>query len=219
VSNYALSSGESFTFDFRTSRLTLLMDHLTQVREIQAILPGGRAAVCQYGLTITKDGQEKHHHVLAQVEVDPIGNNESFMFGLAGASAPDAIFNRDLPTMLAIMGSLKENAAVIAAQTRQQIDAQNQRFAAQQRAQKEVQAAYDDYNKSQARNSIIRSRSVDDFDEVLRGYRTVEDTSTGYKHTVDLGNVDHVVDSLNQYQPGRYKQIPLRDEADPLPSR
>jgi hypothetical protein len=116
-----------------------------------------------------------------------------------------------------MMSSLKENAAVIAQQTRQQIDAQNARFEAQQRAHREVQAAYDDYNKSQARNSIIRSRSNDDFDEVIRGYRTVEDTSTGNRSSVNLGNVDHVVDTLNQYEPGRYKQIPLRDEMNPLP--
>jgi hypothetical protein len=68
-----------------------------------------------------------------------------------------------------------------------------------------------------ARNSVIRSRSNDDFDEVIRGFRTVEDTNTGEKRSVDLGNVDQIVDNLNYYDPGRYKQIPLRDEADPLP--
>lgn len=198
----------------------LVMDDLAQVRQIPPVLPGGRAAVCQYGLTTVKDGQKTHHHVMAQVEVDPLpGANDSFMFGLAGASAPDDSFDRDLPTMLAIMGSVRENAAVIAAQTRQQIDGQNQRFAAQQKAHRELVAAYDDYNKAQARNSVVRSRSVDDFDEVIRGYRTVEDTGTGYRGSVDLGNVDHVVDALNQAQPGRYRQIPLRDEADPLPPR
>jgi hypothetical protein len=52
---------------------------------------------------------------------------------------------------------------------------------------------------------------------VIRGYRTVEDTQTGVKGSVDLGNVDKIVDDLNEREPGRYRQIPLRDEADPVP--
>lgn len=65
----------------------------------------------------------------------------------------------------------------------------------------------------------MQARGHDDFDELIRGYRTVEDTQTGVKHSVDLGNVDKIVDDLNESDPGRYRQIPLRDEADPLPGR
>jgi hypothetical protein len=45
----------------------------------------------------------------------------------------------------------------------------------------------------------------------------IADTQTGVKGSVDLGNVDKIVDDLNQREPGRYRQIPLRDEADPVP--
>jgi hypothetical protein len=31
--------------------------------------------------------------------------------------------------------------------------------------------------------------------------------------------VDKIVDDLNEHDPGRYRQIPLRDEADPLPGQ
>jgi hypothetical protein len=31
--------------------------------------------------------------------------------------------------------------------------------------------------------------------------------------------VDVIVDKLNEADPGRYRQIPLRDEMDPLPGR
>jgi hypothetical protein len=51
----------------------------------------------------------------------------------------------------------------------------------------------------------------------MRGYRTVEDTQTGVKGSVDLGNVDKIVDDLNECEPGRFRPIPLRDEADPVP--
>ena len=46
----------------------------------------------------------------------------------------------------------------------------------------------------------------------IRGQRTVMDTTTGEKQSVDLGNVDGIVNKLNVFQPGRYQQIPLRDE-------
>ena len=118
--------------------------------------------------------------------------------------------------MLAIIASLRENAAVIQAKSQQNMEQQNRWFAAQQKSHHELMAAYDSYNKAQATNSTIRSRANDDFIEVIRGYRSVEDTRTGEKQSVDLGNVDNIVDSLNHADPGRYKQVPLRDETDPL---
>jgi hypothetical protein len=53
------------------------------------------------------------------------------------------------------------------------------------------------------------SPSADAFDETIRGWREVEDTTTGERKSVDLGNVDQIVDKLNEADPGRYKQIPL----------
>jgi hypothetical protein len=34
---------------------------------------------------------------------------------------------------------------------------------------------------------------------------------------VDLSDIHQVVENLNAGDPGRYKQIPLHDESDPLP--
>ena len=86
-----------------------------------------------------------------------------------------------------------------------------------QQAHATQQAAFDDYFKSIQRNSLIRDRSATDFDEVIRGVRTVQDTRTGERTSVDLGNVNEIVDKLNEHDPGRYVQIPLRDELFPLP--
>ena len=119
--------------------------------------------------------------------------------------------------MLAIATSLKTDPEAVQRATSRAIDAQNQNFQAMQRAHATQQAAFDDYLKSVQRNSLIRERSAIDFDEVIRGYRTVEDTRTGYRSSVDLGNVDQIVDRLNEHDPGRYIQIPLRDEMAPLP--
>jgi hypothetical protein len=66
---------------------------------------------------------------------------------------------------------------------------------------------------------LIIERSNANFDEMIRGYRTVEDTATGDKTSVDLGDVHQVVQNLNYSDPGRYKEIPLRDELYPLPGQ
>ncbi|HYG33569.1 MAG TPA: hypothetical protein VEC99_02215 [Clostridia bacterium] len=47
----------------------------------------------------------------------------------------------------------------------------------------------------------------------------MEDTRTGERHSVDLGNVNEIVDELNRADPGRFIQVPLRDELAPLPGQ
>jgi hypothetical protein len=44
-------------------------------------------------------------------------------------------------------------------------------------------------------------RNNDDADEVLRGTRTVEDTRTGERADVNLGDSDAIVDGLNRTDP------------------
>jgi hypothetical protein len=155
---------------------------------------------------------------MIQLEVYPLGPG-AWAFFATQLTAPQETFKQDLPVMLAQCNSLKENAAVIQQKTRENIAAQNQRFAAMQAANKQVQDAFDAKNRSWERDQLIRSRSNTDFDETIRGYRTVEDTRTGERASVDLGNVHDVVEGLNRYDPDRYKEIPLRDELYPLPGR
>ena len=54
-------------------------------------------------------------------------------------------------------------------------------------------------------------RSLTDFDEVIRGERTIEDTRTGEQTSVNLADVHDIVDRLNYTDPDRYKELPLRD--------
>ncbi len=58
-------------------------------------------------------------------------------------------------------------------------------------------------------------KSFADVDEGIRGYRKVYDTQTGEEADVNLGDVNGVVNSLNEADPGRYVQVPLRDEVQP----
>jgi hypothetical protein len=209
------------------------IDKPALLEEMRPNLAGGKAARVAYGVSEKgADGRVKHYRAEAYLETSQIGPGAWMMMGVI-MRAPDATFERDLPTMRAMVLSLKENAQVIGQKAQEALNAQNQWFQAQQKAHRqqvegferqqqahrEVTKAQDAQNRNWEKNQNATSRSNDDFDEVLRGYRTVEDTRSGVKTSVDLGNVDVVVDKLNEADPGRYRQIPLRDEMDPLPAR
>jgi hypothetical protein len=197
---------------------TFTLDHLREAGPSQALSPRAHAVFANYGITLSANGQQLHRLVLAKLTVNPI-TNDSFKFGVLSVAAPDATYKQDLPTMLAMTNSLQENSAVFAQQTQQTIAGMNGRFAAQQAAQQKVEAANDEHNQDVAQNQLITERSNTNEDEIIRGDRTVVDTTTGEKTSVDLGNVDQIVDNLNAGDPGRYKEIPLRDEVYPLPGQ
>jgi hypothetical protein len=194
------------------------VDHVQEVKQMPGIVPNARTAIIFMGITHLTNGEKKHYRAMLEASCVPVLQG-SWYFTSTQLIAPDTSYEHDLPAMVAMANSLKTNDSAIQQKTAQNIQASNQRFAAQQRSEKELTDAYDSYNKDMERNSTIQSRSEDNFDEIIRGYRTVEDTQTGEKTSVDLGNVDGIVDNLNKSDPGRYVQIPLRDEADPLPPK
>jgi hypothetical protein len=209
------------------------IDHLTKVGDQKAVLANGKMSILRYGVTETAaGGAAKHFQGMAWVEIDPVSAG-SFMISITQLRAPDANFEKDKPVMFQMLQSVKSNDAEINRKSSQQLAAQKQWFNAQQKAMHAQQAANDAHNqkywddqkarvesnKAFADSQREHARRDDNFDEVIRGVRTVEDTQTGVKTSVDLGNVDKIVDTLNEHDPGRYRQIPLRDENDPLPAR
>ena len=217
----------------RTGGRPFQIDKPALGQEMRPSVAGSRAAMVTYGLSEKgTDGRVRHYRAEAYLETSPLGQGAWMMQGVI-IRAPDASFERDLPTMRAMVYSLRENAQVIQQKTQQALNAQSQWFQAQQQAHRqqvegferqqqahrEATKAHDRQNKDWEKNQNATSRTHDDYDEVLRGYRTVEDTRSGVKTSVDLGNVDVIVDKLNEADPGRYRQIPLRDEMNPLPGR
>ncbi len=193
------------------------VDNVTKLQDLKPMSEGSRWAILRYGVTVHEPhGQAKHHTAFAQVGCTPI-TNESWMLWITVALLPDESMQEDLPTAIAIINSWKTNDRVVQQKTDAWIADRNAWFSAQQQSHRDVQAQYDRNNQSWRDNQVTQSRSADDFSETMRGYRTVEDTTTGEKSSVDLGNVDQIVDQLNETDPGRYKQIPLRDENDPMP--
>jgi hypothetical protein len=210
---------------------TRTIDHLVKVDDPKHVLASAQLSVLRYGVTETSpSGGSKHYQGMAWVGLVPMKNG-TFLVTLTQMRAPDETFEKDKPVMFEMLTSVKTNDAAIQRKSSQELAAQKQRFDAQQKAMRAQQAANDAQHKqywdTQAANEAQhkqywdsqreQARRNDNFDEYIRGVRTVEDTQTGIKTSVDLGNVDKIVDDLNERDPGRFKEIPLRDEAHPLP--
>jgi hypothetical protein len=203
-----------------------MIDHLTKVADQD----NGRLSVLRYGLTETQpSGAARHYTAMAWVGVGGAPGSALLTLTLTELRAPDSTFERDKPVMFEMLHSLKENVGAVQrkssrelAQQKQQFDAQQARMRAQQAANDvqhkqywDKQKAVEDDRKAVAVRQNEQARGNDNVDEYVRGIRTVEDTQSGVKTSVDLGNVDKLVDTLNEKDPGRYRQIPLRDEAHP----
>jgi hypothetical protein len=208
-------------------------DHMTQVTELKSVNQGGRQALLRYGVTERRrDGRTVHYQAVAQVDVAPLVKT-AWRLNTTGMRAPDALLERDLPMMLQMVQSLKYDEAAIARRNGERLTAQQQWFANQQAGHRAQEAANDaqhqrywdtqkqnaQRNKSWEDRQVSQDRRNDDFSELTRGYRTVEDTRTGERRSADYLNVDKIVEDLNVGEPDRYKQIPLRDELHPLDGR
>jgi hypothetical protein len=203
---------------------SVTLDHLTKVADQSE----GQLQVLHFGVTETTQGGSKHFLGMAWVGVHPLPPG-LFTVLITQLRGPDATFERDKPVMFQMVNSLKSNDAAIQAKSSRELAAQRQRFEAQQARMRAQQAANDAQHKQywqhqkdmeaqhKAASDAQRdtARRNDNFDEYIRGVRTVEDTQTGVKTSVDLGNVTKVVEDLNVADPGRYREIPLRDEAHP----
>jgi len=192
-------------------------DNLTDRLPAHSYNPNGRSEFIEYGITEKSVRQaEKHYHVLAEIGMLPLTAGQSWTYTATAMRAPDATFEHDLPVMMEMITSKRENGAVIMAKARENVRASQARNAAVVGQVQERSRAFDAQRAANARASNARARQQDDFDEGIRGTRTVEDTRTGQRGSVDLGDADRITDKLNEGDPDRYRQIPLRDEADPI---
>jgi nucleoid DNA-binding protein len=196
---------------------TFSPERLINSKTIPARNPGGRAAQITYDLAMSQQGNVKHYRVFIQFEFSPVVSGSWGYYISLQLFAPPETFKQDYPVMMAQAFSLSENAAVVAAKGQRERDAAAKLAAAQQAAAAKVAQAHYDQTKSIEENEQIKMRSLTDFDEVIRGERTIEDTQTGEQTSVNLADVHNIVDNLNYNDPDRYKEIPLRDQFFPLP--
>ena len=214
------------TFSRRSGGPSIQLEKITETHDTPAQLPGGRAQSVDY-LWAKND---LHMRSVIQAESAPLGSG-GWMETFTELSAPADRFDADVVTMLQIVKSVKADQAVmqqhsnarLAAMQQQGQDLQQQqqaRFESGQRAHEQQMAGYAAHNEAWKNQELAKSRSNADFVEVIRGTRTVQDTATGTQSDVDLGNVNGVVNSLNQQtnDPNRFVQIPLRDQEYPVPA-
>jgi hypothetical protein len=90
-------------------------------------------------------------------------------------------------------------------------------FEAGQARHRQQMASYDAHNRAWAANQNLQARGNDNFIETIRGTRDVMDTQTGRRQTVDLWDAGRVAQQLNEAtnDPGRFREIPLRDDMNP----
>lgn len=187
------------------------IDQVLSVSPIPASTPGGIAVDMVVATTRHEHGDTPFKSRI-DMESIRVGNGGWMLYISAIVTAPAAIYDRDEGTMIATVASWKLDDRVVAANTRTAIDQQNRRFDAMERSIQAEQSAFEDYLHSVQASSDAVERSNDDFDEMIRGVRAVEDSTTGERTYVDLGNVTDVVERMNEADPGRYHEIPLRDE-------
>jgi hypothetical protein len=226
--------GANSVVNQRNGGAALALERIVSVKPIPAAPGGGPGAQIVYDQANTDHGVVQHYRILFQFRLMPLSNLGAWgYYGQIYLMAPQETYERDLPVMMAQAWSLKEDAAAVGRKSAAEIAAANelarqkreaaQRLAEQRYGQTEA-IERQSQERSQAnadadRASTERLRIADDGDEVIRGIRTVQDTRTGQKTSVNLGDVDNVVDRLNEIDPGRYRQIPLRDESHPLPGQ
>jgi hypothetical protein len=177
-----------------------------------------KSAYIDYTSTRGTGDSAQHLHTFGQFETGLVANGlPQWNMSFTTVQAPEAIFARDKALMLKMARSLNINQQVVAANMKQKLDQQKDWFNNFENQQKQQQAVNESQIQDTENNELIQERSNTNEDEIIRDYRDVEDTTTGEKTSVDLGNVDDVVNNLNQADPGRYKEVPLRDEVYPLP--
>jgi hypothetical protein len=172
----------------------------------------GHAAVIELAMTRTLNGQSRKFHSIQLFAVFTFnGGQDTWNFYGSQELAPEETFKQDLPVMNAIFDSLKENGAAIQAKGEAEGKEVQQIVDATRQMNIGVQGTVDRMHADE----IQTERSFADVDEGIIGTRTVYDLQTGEQADVNLGDVNGVVDALNEADPGRFIQIPLRDTIDP----
>ena len=134
---------------------------------------------------------------LSYVMLSNVDYDGGWLYWETGVSGPVDCFAHNLPTLLQIAGSAQTADHVLQARIKSAVDSIN--------AIGDMQ--YRGYRRDQTR----RDASFGGWRENFMGVRVVEDSRTGTRSTVDHGHSTELVQKLNQQDPGRYREIPLRE--------
>jgi len=194
-----------------------MVETLDQILEAEDTAPSpgtnGQAQTVYYRTTQYRAGQQVAARTVARIETiftDP--SQGGWLVAATMLTAPDASFERELPTLMAIAQSYKTNDAQISSNSAGIVAAQNAWFDSFEGTMRANQAAFDGYMGSVRNGEKVREDASADFDEMLRGYRTIEDTRLGERTDVNLSDAHDIVRDLNEIDHDRWIEIPLRDQ-------
>jgi hypothetical protein len=134
---------------------------------------------------------------LSYVMLSNVDYDGGWLYWETGVSGPADCFAQNLPTLLQIAGSARTADHVLQARIKSAVDSIN--------AVGDMR--YHGYRRDQAR----RDASFQGWRENFIGVRVVEDTRTGTQRTVEHGHSTDLVRKLNEQDPGRYREVPLRE--------
>ncbi len=159
---------------------------------------GSTAAMLHAEYQVTPPGEATRESAdIALVIIAPTGAGQ-WMFYSSGVGCPRDQFARNLPVLMEIWKSYQVAGWV-----------SQERMAKAMQSLREANQIMEDTMAARRRSE---DRTFADWDEYIRGYRTVLDTVTGERFDVDLGNSTEVVRRLNEAEgTERYREIPLRD--------
>jgi hypothetical protein len=187
------------------------------------LINGSQAAKYYVVFSKVEGGVESHQRAIVRIECCPVlTGKDSWTMFLNQFVAPDATFDRDLPVMTDIVHSLKVDQAWFTEKLKKDGEALRQRgeafskqmFEQSQQFQAQQKENFNRFQTQMQAQYKARHDANSDFIEMIGGVRTVCDTKTGERTTVDLNHVGKVVEGMNTAvnSPNQFVEIPLRNE-------
>ncbi len=204
------------------------IDQILAVTPAQPMVQGGRADLVSMLWTAGTGATAEHFRFQGRLESSPTGYDTALLFCSGLRAHPDR-FDRDLPTLWAVIQSFKPNnerIAQIGQQNNQQIlalgkqlrDNQQAMFDRGQALHNQQAESFDRFESTINAQSTASHRAASDAAEMYSGYQDIVNTRTGERTSVDYYNSDGIVGALNDHahDPTEWTAVHRRDEQYPL---
>lgn len=137
------------------------------------------------------------HRAIQYILLGNINMDGSWVLYTTYVASRSEAFAQNLPVLVRIWGSARTSQRVI-----------HERI---EDAMRNFREAGEIWQRATQNRERSLDRSHADWIEVIRSTRTILDTRTGDRADVDLGYARDIVRKLNEREPGRYREVPLRE--------
>ncbi len=137
------------------------------------------------------------HRAIQYILLGTINMDGSWVLYTTYVASRSEAFAQNLPVLVRIWGSARTSQRVI-----------HERI---EDAMRNFREAGEIWRRATQNRERSLERSHANWIEAIRGTRTILDTRTGDRTDVDLGYARDIVRMLNEGEPGRYREVPLRE--------